>query len=805
MRKLVLEQLFIFKKGSQDTVTAATDNQVGKDTAASAGEKAVPVRTTLLQVLLVLNLVLVLLVAGVALNLIPRPTLRAATTPLNELPQPMVSPAPETAPATPHGAQPSRRTSALAKNPSPIAPLNDAEWDRSVVPWEQVEAMFAAREYNKAHAAYQALLRYAPKHSDGRLLNDYFQLRMGQCRARNDKFDLAREELATVLQSSSPLLRALAWYEMAQIDLAEKLYLSARSKAYQAMAALGAMDRPQALEAECSFLIARALTEHVRSFLTTEERIPWPDEVAADPFAGLDTTQIRKLLREGVGVWSPTLEPTLTLQSLPEEENRWRIGCSRLAVEDLLNQFGGKVGKDVKWMDVTTAARRRPVNFYFRSVAAQKFSEVAAGMAGLIGRFTLQEILVYDPAGAVSASAQRDMVSREAVSAWRLFFLRHPTDPRIPIGRFALASVSEWSGEKVDAVHEYELLARRYKRSDVAPRALLQAARLKIEMMNYARARQDLIDLLDLYPDSPGVDKVYLLLAAVNETAGNLEEAVRTYEYLYHRNLSASSRKAASAGAGRCYLQMKKYDEASPWLARHAALLKQPNPRDYAEAYFLLARSEAARKNYPMAVQAYRRGLAGRPPAETRIPALLDLVSVHIRQEDFLSAIGVLNHLRRETLTKEQEARQAVLTSRVLRALGLTEKARSVLRLQLSVTENPLLRARVGLELARCHRDLEDYEAARQLLTEILPLLREESSLWPTQLLLAKICLKLEEPDQAIRAAQPVRDSAASERLRRRASRILGEALLMKKEYEKAALALTGRKHFPVSPEKETK
>lgn len=776
-----------------------TDKQAREVTKDQTGGKSRSVRMIILQVLLVMNMGLVLLVAGVALNLIPKPTLQASMTPMEETRQPQA--APRQIDSTPSREE---KNVAQPKAEKKISPprLTHEDMDK-VVPWEQVERMYEAKDFDKAFTGYKTLIRYTPRHEEGQLLNDYFQLRMGQCLVRGNKNDQAREELNAVTRSMSPVIRALAWYELAKVDLADGRFLAARTKAYQSIAAISAMDRPLALEADCSFLIARVLTDKTRGFQTTEDAIHWPADQTPDPFAGIDTIQIRKLLREGVGYWSPLFDPTLTMESVENEIGRWRVSCSQLTIENLLNQFGRKAGKDVKWIGVREQAMRRIVNFHYRSMPSQKISEVAAGMAGLIGRFTLNEIRVYDPADATSVSHQHNLLTREAISAWRLFFLRFPTDVRVPDGRFALASVSEWSGEKIDAIHEYELLARRYKRSDVAPMALLQAAKIKISMMNFAKARQDLVDLLDLYPDYPGVDKVYLMLAEVNESSNQLEEAVRTYEYLYHRNLSSSSRLAACMGAGRCHDKLKNPAEATKWFARYAALIKKPNPNDYVDAYFMMARSEASRGNYDMAVQAYRRGLAGRPPVERRIPALMELIDVHVRQENFVSAIGVLNHLRRETLTKEQECRQAVLTAQVLRALGLLEKARSVLKLQLSATDAPELHAVVGVELAQCHIDAEDYESAQQLLTEVLPLLRNEQALWLAEVLLADVCLKMDEPDQAIQIAQKVRDSTAPDELQRRAGRILGEAYLLKKEYEKAALAFSGLKNSQLS--KETK
>jgi hypothetical protein len=60
--------------------------------------------------------------------------------------------------------------------------------------------------------------------------------------------------------------------------------------------------------------------------------------------------------------------------------------------------------------------------------------------------------------------------------------------------------------------------------------------------------------------------------------------------------------------------------------------------------------------------------------------------------------------------------------------------------------------------------------------------------------LLAEVCLSLKEPDQAIRTAKKVQNSSCPKELRLWAGKVLGEAYLMKKEYEKAALAFSDMK-----------
>ena len=736
----------------------------------------------LLKVLLILNMVLISLVVCVVLGLIPKPTLRASTTP-------PIQPTPQ-----PKGydfRQKDHSANSALGNLNPTADTSATK--AKPISWRQAEKAFHGDDYTVAAEMFGRLVinhRHKPADS---LVCDYFRLRQGQSFVRLDKKVAGLTLLKALTRSHSPIICAVSEYEIGRAELGQNKYLVARSRAYRAIGALGTLERPIPLERDCYFLIARALTEKVRSYKSSRRFVRWPDKPGSDPFKGMNKTQLRSILIEGRGLLSPSaLGPELDIRPRPRMPGRWEVSALEMKVEELLNQFGHKSGRKVKWGQVNQKVRRRFVSLHFRSVSSQMLCETAAGMTGLIGRFTLDELLVYDPAGAGSVAKQSKLITDEAVSVWRRFFYRYPKDSRIPLGHFGLAAISEWNGSKIDAVREYQILAGRFERSPVAPEALLRCAKIKIDLLNYTGARSDLLDLMDLYPNHPGIDDIYLLLGQVNEMAGQFDTAAQTFENLYHRNLSIKSRKLACLGAGRCYYSRQKYAMASKWLARYAAGFSEPNPNAYASAYFMLGKSEAAQGHWKVAKQAFYRCLLGNPGADIRIPAMLELARVNAGQENFIMALGVLEKLSSEKLSPAHVSEKVVLTSEVFRAIGLVNKARSLLRLELGAASDPQQHARLAVELARCHMAYGDNDSARTLLTQILPTIEAGRTLLDASTLLAEVCLKCNEPGQALSLGEKVLQSNPPKDIARRVRQAMGEAYLAKKQYEKAALMFSG-------------
>lgn len=659
--------------------------------------------------------------------------------------------------------------------------------------WKRAERAYSAGQYAQAASLFRPLASRAKSIPSEHLTGDYFQLRQAQSLLKTGRTDESRKLLEYLQGCPSPVLRAMASYLLAREALAEKRYLACRTEAYRGVAALEAMDGKLALQADCLFLVGRSLTEKYQTFHTTDRRIAWPDSAGTDPFAELSRRELRDFLRDGRQRIQPrSLNATLRIQHDPMNPSRWEVSCQNATVREVINQFATQSGLDVQWHVKNTAAFRRPLDFHMRSVSSQMLSEVAAGMTGLIGRFTLDSILIYDPLAETSARAQSDLIRREASSAWRLFFLRHSQDHRVPTAHFALATLHAWSGESMAAINEYSLLAKRYDRSGEAPLALLASAKLKVNMMNYVGARQDLLDLLDLYPTYSQAGDVWLLLGNINENAGKFDDALDTYRNLYHRNLSESSRNMAALSAGRCYYRMKQYEDATKWFARFVATRPQPGSPEYVEAYFLLARSAAQSDQFDIAVQAFQRGLVGNPEKLARIPALLDLTGLMIRQEQYVQALGIVEKLQAENLWADAACRRAELHAEILRSIGLPDKARGAVRQAMNDLTDPSQQQSLKLELARCHIAARDDREARQVLTDLLPTLPDGPLADQATLLMAEICLRQDEPKQTITLARPLVTSQAPEPVKARARKLLGEAWLALQQYDKAALALSG-------------
>ncbi len=729
------------------------------------------VKMIIFQVLLGINTLLILVVVGVMLKLVPNPTTVEAS--------PVEKPAPESK------LDMIREGQVQGDADGVFSPTSPA--------WRDAEEAFYSRDYQAALGRYENLALKCRQIPAERLLRDYFTLRIAQCLRRTGKTAEARGLFDQVSKSISPIVRAMGYYGLATINLEEDRYLSARMNGYRAAGALESLENPLPFMADCDFLISRSLTEKVRSFRSTERLSSWPHQEINDPFVNLTRETLRELLAEGSSRMAPSvLGPEFKAARLPAQPGMWQARVAGVTVEEALNQFGAQADRDVRWMNVDEKVRRRPVDMYFSHVGAQRYCEVVAGSTGLVSRFTLEQVLVHDPMDESSANAQMELLSREAISAWRLFFLRHPQDPRIPAGHFALAAITQWQGQEVEAMREYALLARRFEESPIAPSALLRSAEIKLDLQDLSGARRDLNDLLDLYPDHPGIADVYLLLGEVTEKAGQLAEAVEIYERLYHRNFSPESRREAAYGAGRCHFDRGTYQEASTWLARFLAMLDEARGLDYTRGYFLLGQAEAFQGNLSVAAQAFQRGLAGMPDEKERIDALLDLTAVRVKQEEYVLALGVLSDLGNEALTPEQTIRYVRELSRICREIGILDRARSYLRIEINRTDSPRTRALIGLELARCHMDSRDYAAARQLLTEVMPDMPDGLDTLDASALLAEACLALDEPDQAISVAEPILqrnpDAAVAGRLRR----VLGEAWLKKNDYARAATYFAG-------------
>lgn len=671
--------------------------------------------------------------------------------------------------------------------PVAVMPREDAQ---VAVTWPDAESAFAAKRYSQAAPLYRELVRISTRRDEA-IIRDLLNLRLGECELRGDHPEQGLALLEALAASPSPIIRAWAAYLRANHDLESGQYLQARLKAYSAIVALMAMDSRLKLETDCDVIVAQALSRQVLGFYESGA-ILWQPVRAQDPFAGLDHAGLLALLQEGYNrPQAAVVGPEIRKQQSPSYAPVFSVSSRNYTIDDLLSRFATAAAVELRWMSVPAAARRRVQAIDCRETSEQRFGEVLCGSVGLLSRFSGDEITVLDPQACNSLSEQREVLLKEAISVWRRLFIRNPEDRSVPQGYFAVALLQECSGAAIDAMKEYQMLAARFEHNAVAPQALLRAAQIRINMRDFTGARANLLDILDRYPDCPASADIYLSLGRTTMEAGLLTEAAGTFRKLYHLNLTGPSQKLAALELGRCFHRSQEYAEASKWLTRFIGLADKDDAH-LAEAFMMLARSEAQQDHLDEAVAAYQRALLSRPSEKDRPGMLLELAAVQARQQRYPQALAVLGRLHAEELTEGQVFEAMALSSRVYRAMALPDRSIRVIREKLSLLSSSELLARAGLELAGSYREVDDTDSAIKLLEEALPKLRENTDIWNATVMLAELNVKIGKPMVAITMIQELLKGRCPETVRTQAAQVLGNAYLAQKDYDKAALAFSG-------------
>ena len=155
-----------------------------------------------------------------------------------------------------------------------------------------------------------------------------------------------------------------------------------------------------------------------------------------------------------------------------------------------------------------------------------------------------------------------------------------------------------------------------------------------------------------------------------------------------------------------------------------------------------------------------------------------------------MAALSTIENIRAWPFSQEQATRLLLLKSAVLRELGLTDQASTLLADRVQYLTDSKLKADITLELARCQVAAEKLDTARTYLTEALSLVEPGPVAHTASLELAEVCLKLKDYRQTISICTQLLDSSASEQIKQQASKTLAAAYSSQRDYDKAAMAL---------------
>jgi tetratricopeptide (TPR) repeat protein len=664
------------------------------------------------------------------------------------------------------------------------------------------DRLYLAADYENALAAYDRLHRRLPPTEAQQPLRDFLLLRMALCNRNVGDIQQADNMLRTVSLSRLPVLRALARYHQSTTLMQRERFLEAATRAYQTIALVEVVDYDEAwlgaVRRQCSFVAAEALTRSLLSLRDADGDLPpelWTPHPDIDPFTNLGEAQLKVFLTSGgdkldEALLAPQIRPA-------SEPGHWTVICNGAPIEELLSRFATNTGYNIEWLEdgrggiEEESLRRRPVYLYLRSASAQQVMTIAAGSVGLLARMdTGQSVGIVDPSVYVSLADHTERLAEESVSLWQRFLLTADDDKRIPSSHFALGLLHAVRERTDEAIAEYRLIANRFPKDVLAPHALLHSGRLKVTLRDYAGAQADLQQLVNLYPETELADRACLYLADATMKAGLYEEATNLYRRVYNLGLSHDSQIESSLGAGRGYYETGQYEEAATWLGRYIALARDGNRREFPAACLLLGKTYLALERPQQAHAALNLALQGDLSRQQHVETITTLVRTYRQQELYVEALNILEGANAWQLSQQEAVELLLIRAQILRSIGLQDKAVAILEAKSQFLPNSNLKGKVALELAACYVEGNELERARKTLSDALALVDPGALAQQIGCELARICLRLGQPEQAISVCSQLLQHATHPAERQAVRSLLASAYREKGQYERAVSVL---------------
>ncbi|MCE5279988.1 MAG: tetratricopeptide repeat protein [Planctomycetaceae bacterium] len=661
------------------------------------------------------------------------------------------------------------------------------------VSWTAAERYFAAGDYDRALTQYQQLLSVSAQRPGPGPMAGLFRIRIADCVLRKGDAADYRRILTEACQGPSPLVNCLANYRLAMLDFDQEIWMQARMRAYCAIACSAALENADEIVAQCDLLAARSLTQQVLKVTAVDATLPHLPLKAVDAITGSsEESLVGAILNGSNKVTASALGPRITRLSDADILVRWQGVCLAAPVEQTLNRLGHAVGCDVLWSGVAAPVRARGITALTGAMTQQRLFEVFAGAAGLIAQFDGKQSTVSDPTASDSAAAQRQLLLSESAAAWRRLLLRESDHLRQAEGHYALGIINECLNDRPAAVTEYRLTARQYSQSLAAPQALLRSAKVCLAMKDYAGAEEDLTALLDTYPQSAGMDDVFLALGKANLESGREAEALRFFKRVYYLDRSVETKMAAALGAGNTGFRRGDYQQAVSWLGKYVSLSGGMSHIQTAPVHLMIARSHMALGNLSQARRALWLCLSAKPQAQVELEALFEMAVVEERSDRYAAAVILCNRAESRIGADDRLRGQVVLLRAQLhRRMGLTDNAAVDLRRRLQHVTDPAEAATLTLELAACYRLGGQSSEAYSLLLDLLTRVKPGPAAHQAQCELAELSLELGKNAQAATLATELLRMNPDTLLQGRARQVLVAAQVSQKDFNTAVSTMT--------------
>ncbi|HOK95032.1 MAG TPA: tetratricopeptide repeat protein [Anaerohalosphaeraceae bacterium] len=677
----------------------------------------------------------------------------------------------------------------------------------AILPDEHPISLKIAQDYYRqgnyayARAIYSKILDGLEKNEDDGL-QEFVKLKTALCFHKEGNSEQSYGLLKNLQVSHLPLIRILANYYLCQAEMRNHQYLSARSRAYQALALLDCVHPPLSgfsrLRKTCDFLAAQAVSRQVLALSDADKELPaalwnWP---GLDILSEIDEQSLCAVLNTGAAEFSRALTGPVIEIADRQPVRRWTVISNGTSIGELTSRFAVNTGSNVYW-DIAsdkTGIHNRPVSLYLRSATEPDCVKIAAGCAGLAAvPDTQTEIRLFNPADYNRVSEQIDLLAKDALSCWQRFLVVYDEDAGHANVHFTMGLLEAVSGRTNQAVAEFLTAAHRFPNSELAPYALVRAAKHKADLYDYAGTYTLLKDTAEQYPDYPNIEQVYLLLADAAVKKGSASEAAKLYSRVYYLNRSPESRLSAALTAGQLFYQHGDFENAELWFNRYITDENARQDRQFHQACLLLGKMLRRQGNSKSAADALLLALSGNLSQADYVEAVTAVVEEYIVQERFIQSLDILNEALRRHLTQQEMVHLLVLKSRVFRGMGLTDKAIAFLNDKESYLLDNSLKAMVGSELSQCYMEQGNWDYAYKKLMQTLEWVQSGPLMHQTMLRLAQVCVNRGLHTQASAVCSQLISLNPADSIRQQAAEIQAGIYQTQKHYDLAVLELLGQ------------
>jgi tetratricopeptide (TPR) repeat protein len=257
--------------------------------------------------------------------------------------------------------------------------------------------------------------------------------------------------------------------------------------------------------------------------------------------------------------------------------------------------------------------------------------------------------------------------------------------------------------------------------------------------------------------------------------------------------LSQESQIAAAFAAGKSFYSSKDYQSTAKWLTQYISLAKDRDDKDLHSAYFILGKTRLAMGKSDIACEAFRCALSGQLSREEHIETLKALVEGYMEQQRFVEALGVLEDAYSLRFSQAESVQILLLRSRVLRAMGLIDKAIAILGDRSQYVDDIQLKIEIDFEFSQCCIEKGDVNLAYKKLSEILILTKSGPLAYKIAYKLSEVCFQLGQYAQTISVCLQLLDLQPPEQIKQDTLKLLARAYSKQKNYNRAALAFFGQ------------